>query len=350
MPPTYQNSGGVVTAGSFGLRILVGMKASIVSVVLFAVVVGALLAQVPLPSEPGPTFRIADNQLPNRLMLIAYGDQRFTDPANTTQTSPRIRQWLVKQIAAEHPAAVIMNGDVPLAGDAANDYAVFQAETKAWRDSKLRVFPALGNHEFRGDPRKDLENWWNAFPELRNRRWYSAQLGSRLYLLLLDSDTSLLPGSDQARWIEKQVEGLPASIDFVIVSLHHPPVADIQTHIEVDHNPRPNEIALRDYLSNAAKTSRASFLVTSGHIHNYERSVVDGVTYLVSGGGGAPPYFVERTAQDLYKSILFPNYHYVKLTVEKDRLHGEMYRVADPEAPTLRVELKDSFDVAAKAR
>ena len=326
------------------------MKASIVFAFLFAAVVGALLAQVPPLSEPGPTFRVADNQLPNRLMLIAYGDQRFTDPANTTQTNPRIRQWLVKQIAAEHPAAVIMNGDVPLAGDAAKDYAVFQAETKTWRDLKLRVFPALGNHEFRGDARKDLENWWNAFPELRNRRWYSAQLGSRLYLLLLDSDTSLLPGSDQARWIEKQMDGLPASIDFVIVSLHHPPVADIQLHIQVDHNPRPNEIALRDYLSKAARTSHASFLVSAGHIHNYERAVVEGVTYLVSGGGGAPPYFVERTPQDLYQSILFPNYHYVKLTVEKDRLHGAMYRVANPEAPTLTVELKDSFDVAMKAR
>ena len=255
----------------------------------------------------------------------------------------------MNQIAAEHPGAVIMNGDVPLAGNVANDYAVFQAETKVWRDLHLRVFPALGNHEFIGDPQQDLENWWNAFPEMRNRRWYSAQIGSRVYLLALDSDASLLPGSDQARWIEKQIDGLPSSIDFVIVTLHHPPVADVQTHIEVDHNPRPNEIALRDYLSQAARTSHASFLVSAGHIHNYERNVVEGVTYLVSGGGGAPPYFVERTPEDLYKSILFPNYHYVKLTVEKDRLHGAMYRVANPEAKTLTVELKDSFDLNVEA-
>jgi len=326
------------------------MKASILIALLFGAALGVLMAQTPLLSEPGPTFRVADNQLPNPLMLITYGDQRFTDPANTTQTDPRMRQWLVKQIAAERPAAVIMNGDVPLAGDVANDYTVFQNETKAWRDLKLRVFPALGNHEFHGDVQKDLENWWSAFPELRSRRWYSVQMGSRIYMLFLDSDTSLLPGSDQANWIEKQVAGLPASVDFVIVSMHHPPVADIQTHIEVDHNPRPNEIALRDYLSKVAKTSHASFLISAGHIHNYERAVVDGVTYLVSGGGGAPPYFVERTAQDLYKSILFPNYHYVKLTVEKDRLHGAMYRVANPEAEALTVELKDSFDVAMKNR
>jgi len=319
----------------------------------------AILAQPPtaatlptdqLLSEPGPTFRINDNQLPDPLTLIAYGDQRFTDPANTRQTNPRIRQWLVNQITKEHPAAVIMNGDVPLNGNVANDYSVFHAETKAWQDLHLPVFATLGNHEFHGDPNLALENWWNAFPEVRNRRWYSAQLGSRIYLMALDSDTSLLPGSDQARWIERQIAGLPASIDFVIVTMHHPPVADIQQHIEVDHNPRPNEIALLDFLSKTAQSCHASFLVSAGHIHNYERSAVEGVTYLVSGGGGAPPYYVERTPQDLYKSILFPNYHYVKLTLEKDRLHGAMYRVENPEADNLTVELKDSFDILAKTR
>jgi len=303
-----------------------------------------------LLSEPGPAFKITDQELPHPLTLIAYGDQRFTDPANTLRTNPRIRQWLVNQIAKEHPGAVIMNGDVPLAGNVANDYAVFQSETKVWRDLHLRVYPALGNHEFVGDPRQDLENWWNALPELRNRRWYSVQLGSRVYLLALDSDTSLLPDSDQARWIEKQITGLPSSIDFVIVTLHHPPVADVQTHLEVDHNPRPNEIALREYLSKAARSSHANFLVSAGHIHNYERNIVDGVTYLVSGGGGAPPYFVERTPGDQYRSILFPNYHYVKLTLEKERMHGAMYRVANPEAEKLTVELKDSFDLALKSR
>ncbi|MGD1097195.1 MAG: metallophosphoesterase [Bryobacteraceae bacterium] len=335
------------------------MEVSIRLTLLFPATLVALFAQAPtaaslptdrLLSESGPTFRIDASQLPNPMTVIAYGDQRFTDPANTRQTNPRIRQWLVNQIAKEHPAAVIMNGDVPLAGNVANDYAVFQAETKPWRDLHFHVFPTLGNHEFVGDPKRDLENWWDAFPEMRNRRWYSAQLGSRIYLLALDSDTSLLPGSDQARWIAKQIDGLPSSIDIVILTLHHPPVADIQQHIEVDHNPRPNEIALRDYLSKAAQTSHASFLVSAGHIHNYERAVVEGVTYLVSGGGGAPPYFVERTPQDLYQSILFPNYHYVKLTLEKDRLHAAMYRVANPEAENLTVELKDSFDLVVKPR
>jgi hypothetical protein len=314
-----------------------------------------LLTQAPpargqILSEPGPTFRFADGSLPNPLTLILYGDQRFTDPANATVTDPKVRLWLAQRIAAEHPVAVIMNGDVPYNGSVPNDYAVFKSETKPWRDAGIKVFPSLGNHELVGGEQKGLENWWANFPELKNRRWYSAQLGSRVYAIALDTDSLLLPESDQARWLEKQIDGLPASVDFVVFTMHHPPVADVQKHIEVDHNPRDNEIALRNYLSQAAMRSHARFLISAGHIHNYERHVVDQVTYLVSGGGGAVPYYVERTPDDLYKSVLFPNFHYVKITLEKDRLRGVMYRVRDPEAARLDLEMKDSFEIAVKPR
>src|SRR5271169_6097741 len=87
-----------------------------------------------LLSESGPTFRIADSQLPDPLTFIAYGDQRFTDPANVRSADPRVREWLARQIAAEKPGALILNGDVPLNGDVKNDYAEFQSETKPWRD------------------------------------------------------------------------------------------------------------------------------------------------------------------------------------------------------------------------
>ncbi|HEY3826179.1 MAG TPA: hypothetical protein VGL82_16550, partial [Bryobacteraceae bacterium] len=61
-----------------------------------------------LLSEPGSTFRFADSQLPGPLTFIAYGDQRFTDPANVKSADPRVRRWLVNQIASEHPAAVVL--------------------------------------------------------------------------------------------------------------------------------------------------------------------------------------------------------------------------------------------------
>src|SRR6185312_7211930 len=52
-----------------------------------------------LLSEPGPSFRIDSRDLPDQPTLIAYGDQRFTNPANIKATDPRVRKWLVDQIA-----------------------------------------------------------------------------------------------------------------------------------------------------------------------------------------------------------------------------------------------------------
>ena len=179
-------------------------------------------------------------------------------------------------------------------------------------------------------------------------RWYSVALGKRVYLINVDSNAELTPGSDQRKWLEDQVVHLDKSVQFVMIALHHPPIADIQTHIEVDHNPRPNEISLRDYLSDVAKTSRAKFVVVAGHIHNYERFEKDGVTYFVSGGGGAKPYVVERTPVDLYQTEDFPNFHYIKFVLDGKTLEGTMYRLADPAAQTPVWDAKDSFSVVAK--
>ena len=322
----------------------------------FFIVAGCALAQnaASLPtsqliSAPGAAFRIPDSELSSPATIIAYGDTRFTDPANVRSTNPKVRRWLVQKIASEKPAAIVINGDIPLAGDVTNDYAVYKTETQIWRDQHIHVFQTLGNHEFHGNAQQSLENWWNAFPEMRNRRWYAAQIGARVYVMAIDSDTSLLPGSDQDRWIRQQLSALPASVDFLLITMHHPPVADIQTHITVDHNPRPNEIALRDLLSEMAPKMRARILVSAGHIHNYERNLVNDVTYLVSGGGGATPYFVERTKDDQYQSIMFPNYHYVKLTVLPDRLHAEMVRVTNPDASEPSFQVKDNFDIVVKS-
>ncbi|MCU1324127.1 MAG: metallophosphoesterase [Acidobacteriaceae bacterium] len=238
-----------------------------------------------------------------------------------------------------------MNGDVPYSGDVVNDYAVFKSETQTWRDEHLHVYPALGNHEFHGDPQEALEHWWTAFPELRDRRWYSVELGDSIYTISLDSDTSLLKGSDQWNWLNDQLARLPTTTKFVFLSLHHPPVADFQTRINVSHNPRPNEIALRDYLEEMAPKLTAKLIVSAGHIHNYERFSRSGITFLVSGGGAASPVEVERAPDDLYQGEDFPNYHFVAFTLKGDRLEGQMIRLVDVTAKVPLWDVKDTFRI-----
>ncbi|HEX3571326.1 MAG TPA: metallophosphoesterase [Acidobacteriaceae bacterium] len=295
------------------------------------------------PTSAAPTFRVPASELSRHLTVIAYGDQRFHDISNTTVADPKSRLALVKKIAEEKPDAITMNGDVPYKGTDPADYENFRAETKPWRDAHLRVYPALGNHEVSGGVQAGVENWWKAFPELRGMRWYSVALGDRLSLIQLDSISPLMPDSPQLQWLRKQLAGEPASVDFVLIDMHHPPVADVQLHLQVDHNPRPNEIALRDFLSQVAPSLHARIVVIAGHIHNYERAEVGGVTYLVSGGGGAHPYFVERTSQDLYQDPNFPNFHFVKFELDGDKLKATMVRLADPTAAKPVWQEKDRF-------
>ncbi len=295
-----------------------------------------------------PFIQVPDSAISPAPMVVAYGDTRFTDPLELNATNPKVRRWLVDKIAGEHPDAVLISGDLPWNGNVANDYAVFRAETAIWRAGKIFISPALGNHEFHGhDVPLCLENWWNEFPRLRGRRWYSVALGSRMFVLNLDSNSSLLPDSEQTAWIKAQLAGLTPSVQFVFVNLHHPPVADVQAPPGDDHNPRPNEKALADLLKATLKTKAVRFIVCAGHIHNYERFQQNGVVYLVSGGGGAKPRPVVRELTDLYRDENFPNYHYLKFVMRGDHLDAEMIRVADPSAAAPGWQLKDRFQISA---
>jgi hypothetical protein len=86
-----------------------------------------------------------------------------------------------------------------------------------------------------------------------------------LQFIVLDSDSSLLRGSQQEIWLKGQLGALPAEVRFVLFLLHHPPVTDATDGV------RSNEAALALELAAAAPGSSARFIVCAAHVHNYER-------------------------------------------------------------------------------
>jgi hypothetical protein len=61
-------------------------------------------------------------------------------------------------------------------------------------------------------------------------------------------------------------------------------------------------------------------IVFNGHDHDYERSVVNGITYVVTGGGGAPLYDVGHSPWTMYSE---KTYHYCLLTANSSLLTFE---------------------------
>ncbi|MEA3181867.1 MAG: hypothetical protein QOI59_5390 [Gammaproteobacteria bacterium] len=318
---------------------------AIISIYLASCSSGAkLVSDRPEPRSPQTRLTVTDGELGSSPRFIVYGDMRFTDVRETAASQPSPRRSIIARIASEQPDAVFLTGDIPWHGGNEADYGVFQEETAAWRNEQLRVFPVLGNHEFKGCAEVVcLARWWQTFPQQNGRRWYTVRLGTRLQFFALDSVSSLLPGGEQGQWLQQQLDGLSPTVRFVVVLLHHPPITDYIA------GARGNETALAKQLAAAAAGSRARFIVCAAHVHNYERFQRDGIVFLVSGGGGGKPEFVNRSTADLYQSGEFPNFHYLRFELTVRQLRGEMVRLSDVDAPSGPTwAVRDYFEVNAK--
>jgi acid phosphatase type 7 len=265
-------------------------------------------------------------KVPPVYRFVAFGDTRFHDPSDTEPANPAIRHALVAAIDKEKPAFVSIGGDIVYNGNDANDWKVWDSETAVWRQDKIPVYPALGNHDLKGNLQIALKSYFARFPELDDSRYYSVNIGNTL-MLVLDSSLPEVEGP-QGEWLKSQLNRLPSSADFVFFVFHHPPYSSSSDEkvFGGGHSARASEQALAKFLEERQQHIRARFVVFNGHVHNYERHEHGGVTYFVTGGGGAHPYPITRKPDDLYKDGGV-NYHYLLGEVDHNRLTVTMHKV-----------------------
>ena len=257
--------------------------------------------------------------------FIVYGDTRFTDPTNTKAASPPVRRTLVQAIAEAEPTFISVGGDLAYNGDDANDWKVWDSETEIWRQRHIAVYPALGNHDLHGNQGVALANYFQRFPALENNRYYSVRTANTL-MLVLDSSLDETSGP-QGDWLANRLNSIPSDVDFVFLVLHHPPyTASSDKTPGGGHSARHGEQLLAQVLEGRQGHIHARFVVFSGHVHNYEHQQHNGVTYFVTGGGGARPYPIERTPDDPLNGKTV-NYHYLLIEVDRSNLKVTMHRL-----------------------
>jgi len=277
-------------------------------------------------TAPAPQAVELKLQISTPFRFVAYGDTRFTDPSNTEVSNPPVRRTLVQAIADEHPAFISSSGDISYNGYDVNDWKIWDSETSVWRESKIPIYPALGNHDLHGDEKVALANYFRRFPELKESRYYSVRAANTL-MLVLDSSLDETSGL-QGQWLTQKLDTIPADVDFVFIVLHHPPYTSSSDEKKYGggHSMRSPEQALAKMLEERQQQTHARFVVFAGHVHNYERHEHGGVTYFVTGGGGAHAYPIERAPGDPFpdKNI---NYHYLLVEVDRGRLNVTMHRL-----------------------
>ncbi len=265
-------------------------------------------------------------KVPAEFRFAAFGDTRFHDPLDTEAANPAVRRALVSAIDREHPAFVSLGGDIVYVGDNAKDWKVWDTETKNWQEHKITVYPAIGNHDLKGNKKIALMNYFARFPQLEGSRFYSVRVGNCL-MLVLDSAIDETRGP-QGDWLRGQLDVLPANTDFVFLITHHPPYTSSSDEKKFGggHSARGTERALAEMLEEKQQHMQARIIVFSGHVHNYERHEHNGITYFVTGGGGAHAYPVPRAPDDLYKDPGI-NYHYLLVEVHGSRVEITMNKL-----------------------
>jgi hypothetical protein len=142
------------------------------------------------------------------------------------------------------------------------------------------VYAALGNHDLETDTGEPHKNFFTYFPG--NRRYYSVRNGNIEFFILnsgFKSDSTMVEQDgntstgNQAQWLTEAIRQSDAH--WKIAIFHHPPYTSGTSYT-------PGKTELRWDWRNLGID-----LVLTGHSHNYERLVVDGMTYVVAGIGGA---------------------------------------------------------------
>jgi acid phosphatase type 7 len=269
-----------------------------------------------------PVELTAPVSIPFRFAFL--GDTRFTNPADTRDSNAIVRRTLVQGITDARPAFVSVGGDIVYHGDDANDWKTWDAETATWHEHGISVYPVLGNHDLSGG-KLALENYFHRFPELKNNRYYAVHAANVL-LFVLDSSMAESSGT-QGEWLVSKLDNIPSEVEFVFVLLHHPPyTSSSEKMYGGGHSARSEEQELGKMLEKRQQSTFARFVVFSGHVHNYERHAHNGVTYFVSGGGGAHPYRIPRAPGDPFQDNDI-NYHFLLVEVTHGKLDVTMNRL-----------------------
>lgn len=228
------------------------------------------------------------------IRFVMYGDTRggWDNWQHTLLVSQAIEK--------EKPAVVFNTGDLVDEGKNATDWIDFFTASPYLHNSTF--YPVLGNHE------NNSRLYFSYFSLPFNERWYSYENGP-VHFIALDSNLRSRFRFAQYFWLLYELQNNRQP--FTIILFHHPPFSSGSEHGNSSWVQRFWVPIFEQYQID---------LVINGHDHDYERSIVHGITYIVTGGGGAPLYDVGHSPWTIYSE---KTYHYCLFTVNSTILTFE---------------------------
>jgi len=263
------------------------------------------------------TFKTAAGPGQTSFTFAVLGDtQSGIDPAKDHMGRYR------RSATEGHTAAMVwLNGLNPDFYLHTGDLVARGAELSAWDEffsfegdlmSRISMFPTLGESE------ENHYNYFRIFHLPNNERWYSFDYGNVHFVCLqIDGFADATPGSEQYRWLENDLAG--TNKPWKIAFFHFPPYS----YGQGGSKPEARHV-------HSLFTKYGVKLVFSANDRNYQRFVVDGVTYVVTGGGGGA--IMKLTGGSEFLPVYMEEMkHVMRVTISGNTLSSVAIRTApDP--------------------
>jgi hypothetical protein len=270
-----------------------------------------------IPSYPG----FADI-VRSRDHFILVGDTQGTSYLEFwRERNDQERRQILGEIVRRRPAFVVHLGDLTVRGSSRRLWEQFDRFHEGFLKHRIPYLPLLGNHEFYGDDSKALRNYFQRFPHLEDRRWYSFTW-KNVGLILVDSNFPTLTRKqtdEQRDWYLAELKRFEENqkVRRVIVCCHRSPF----TNSTISRRRKKVGAFFADPFLGFRKTC----FFFSGHSHTYERFQVDGKFFIVSGGGGAPRHHVhvepdKRRYEDLFRGPRRRFFHFCEVHAQDGAL------------------------------
>jgi len=242
--------------------------------------------------------------------FVAYGDNR-TDPVAHASVLDRMSRF--------RPDFIVQTGDQVADGTIEEQWEeFFQVAGKVL--SETAYYPSLGNHERHGAP---------YFKYFDLPAEYSFEYGNA-HFVALDSNRPETEYAEQQEWLRNDLMSHQRA-QWRIVFFHH------TIHTCVDKPGRRAESLARAARLEPILIAGHVQLVLNGHDHDYQHHEANGITYVVTGGGGAPLYSV--TPDTPYVKMAKMVHHHCELTVKGKTVS---IRAVEPDGTVI-----DAFTVTA---
>jgi 3',5'-cyclic AMP phosphodiesterase CpdA len=243
--------------------------------------------------------RILAQPQTGRFRFAFFGDNRNSSPFTTGAN--KIYAKLIDQVNRDQPNFAINGGDF-----------TFDSLNTHWRDfekvnSAIRVpfLTVVGNHDILFGRSYYENNYTPPNPET-GLDDYSFDFNNTRLIVIDNAQYNLT--ERQFQWLERQLQTPMKKI----VMAHSPP-----RHGVWDHKLSPSKENSARWMGLHEKY-RVDLVLLS-HIHIYDSRTVNGVPYVVSGGGGAPLDKNKSWGQSLY--------HYVMVEVDASGVRHQLVPV-----------------------